>query len=297
MKKLIVLLLTLTMLFALTACGSESTFSTPLEEYFPDDWADRYILSEVEGVSIDVFCKSAYDNNTDNGWLFKLMLRDSFPDHLPTATELGTYEGKFVVATYATDVYEFDSDDIAADYSDMSADVEEILHQLLHALGGEHDHSHTHDEPVNTDNTVTETATGTYVTPETLGITDTYVGVFRLDVTLWSEESKNELLSENDQNGFISIAPDGTAYLRCGSDITEGTVRIYSDPDHVPVDQYLYELTFDGKTYYANMFQTVLTIDDMPEYSDPNGLKGTSWTFIHETDDWWTEETLSEAIG
>ena len=329
MKRLLLLLLVFTMLFTLISCGEKETNQNvvhedneltvnkdavtepveepikneiveehktydSLEDFFPEDWDGRYIITKVENVSTDVFCKSTSPDKANDGWLFQLMLMDSFPDYLPAATNLGTYNGKVVVAAYPENLHELNKEDVSADYYDMASDVEDILHQILHHLGGEHDHQH----PINTGTEEPNIpSNGTYVTPDSLGINHTFVGVFRLDCSYWSEESKNELLAPNNQYGFLSIAADGTAYLSRGDNITKGTALIYSDPNNVPDDKHLYEITFDGKTYYANMVQLVLTIDDMPEFSNPEGLKGTSWTFLHETDDWWTEDTFRDDIG
>lgn len=325
MRKLIYLLLAAAVLFTLTACGNNSGSAELGEEilheghdhdhdheheeiedpyavsslapYLPTDWANRYVIYEIEGESADVYCKAAYGNGTNNGWLFQLILMDSYPDHLPSAANLGTYNDKVVVAIYPSDVYEFESDDVAAEYRDMVNDVEDILHQLLHVLGGSHDHSN----PLNAGNEETTTSspviTDAYVTPEEIGISDTFVGVFRLDTSRWSEESKNELLHKDNQTAFLSIAPDGTAYLRCGNEITKGTAEIYSDTRNIPPDKSQYKLTFDGVTYGGNMLQLVLTLDDMPEYTDIDDMQGTSWTFIHESDDWWTEDTFADDIG
>lgn len=327
MRKIIFLLLAAAVLFTLTACGNNSGSeelgedilheghdhdhdhdheheeiedpyaSSPLAPYLPTDWSNRYVIYEKEGESADVYCKAAYGNGTNNGWLFQIALFDVFPEHLPVAVNLGTYDGKMIVATYPSDVYEFESDEVTAEYRDMFSDVEDILHQLLHALGGSHDHN----DPLNTatdKNTPSFPALqDTYVTPEEIGISDTFVGVFRLDTSRWSEESKNELLGKNNHKSFLSIAPDGTAYLRCGNETTEGTVLIYSNTRNIPIDKSQYQLTFDGTTYEGNMLQLVLTIDDMPEYTDIDGMQGTSWTFIHESDDWWTDATFADDIG
>ncbi|MBE6948403.1 MAG: hypothetical protein E7456_00985 [Ruminococcaceae bacterium] len=331
MKKLIALIIVLVMIFSLVSCKSEikspgthadseaqeeyehdhdheneteeethsHTHST-IESYLPSDWAGRYTLIEEENVSLDVYCKAAYGNTEGNGWLFRLMLMDAFPDYLPNAANLGTYNGKVIVGIYPTDVEEIDDKVIAEDYIDMLGDVEEILHELLHALGGEHDHTHISQdsEIINgkSDKANEKVAAGTYLPPEKLGITDTMVGVFRLDTTRWEKKFMDEFLGENHHHGYLSISADGTAYLILGHETIEGKAHIYSDYNNLPANMSMYRLSFNGKTSYANLDHGVLTVDDMEEYTDISGLKGTTWTFIHESDEWWTEDNIEENI-
>lgn len=149
-------------------------------------------------------------------------------------------------------------------------------------------------------NTISEA----YVTPDSVENTDAYIGVFRLDTSRWSEESLHKLfhVSEDDHNAehshehsvYLSIAPDGTAYLQCGSEITEGRALVYNNPENIPDSENMYQFTFGENKSYANLESQILTVDDMGEYTDINDMQGTTWTFIYENDNWWTLETLSK---
>ena len=151
----------------------------------------------------------------------------------------------------------------------------------------DHDHDHEHAESV-------ENPNGEYVTPETLGDYTSYVGEFHLDYSYWSEESIHELLGSENEHNFLSIAPDGTAYLGIGGEITEGTALVYSDIEHIPNDMPHYKLTFDGVTYDANILHPVITVDEMPEYSVPSGMTGSSWMFVLQSGDTSAEETVHD---
>lgn len=144
-----------------------------------------------------------------------------------------------------------------------------------------------------------------YVPPEETENFSTYTGVFRLDTSRWSDESMHDLFhghndSSNDEQAHdhehsvhLSIAPDGTAYLQCGENITKGSALIYYQPESIPDDENMYKITFGSKACSGNLEDQVLTVDDMNEYTDINDMQGTTWIFIYESNNWWTEESLS----
>ena len=62
----------------------------------------------------------------------------------------------------------------------------------------------------------------------------------------------------------------------------------------------LYKFTFAGVTYEADMLQTMIVMENMPEYAYLVGdteYTSSTWTFLHEEDDWWTEETFAGDVG
>lgn len=133
-----------------------------------------------------------------------------------------------------------------------------------------------------------------YTAPD--GLIET--GVYRLDCSEWTEESKNELLNPNNQNGFISISPDGTPYVARGGETVQGYVLVYHDPNNLPEGEPLCLLSFDGKIRPASCLQLVLTVEDMDAYTYVgSGNTSTDWTFIWEDGNYWTEESLRDDIG
>ena len=267
------------------SAAEENEFSHPIEAYFPDSWADRYVL-EWDETSVKIYCKAAYGEETGSyGWLCSIVWVTD-PNYIaPEYLELGVWEGSPVWMLMRSDVPVFSTEEIFAEWISMLQDTGTIADALREILqGGD---TAAVDEEL-------------YVLPEQYVEFGYYTGVFELLCNDWTEESVNALLGAETPYGYISVAGDGTAYLMLGRELKQGTVVMYYDDTAKPEDSPLYRFTFDGVTYEADMLQTMLMVDGLPEYSAYGGegtYTGTVWSFAHADNDWWTENTFSGDVG
>ena len=263
---------------------AEEGYGHPIEAYFPESWAGRYVLEYTDN-SVEISCKAAIAEETgDFGWLCTIILVTDPNYFSPEYTDLGMWEGCPVWMLMRSDVPVFFTDEIFGEWISMLQDTTAIidaLKQVLAEYGGAGDDT-------------------LYVTPERYVEYGYYTGVFRLICDDWTEESVETLLDPAYPYGFLSVAGDGTAYFMQGRKLLRGTVVMYCDDGAKPEDMPLYRFTFDGVTYEANMLQTMIVMENMPEYTCLAGdteYTSSTWTFLHEEDDWWTEETFAGDIG
>lgn len=259
-----------------------------LEGLFPADWDGRYILEEKDNC-VSVYCKKAYESlERDKSWLFSIyVITDDLV--LPDSFELGTLDDMVLEATMPWDIPQFSSEDIAAEYTDMIYDAGDILDILTDRIRlMEHLHKvQTYGYDLSL-----------YSSPEDVIST----GVYQLDCSNWSEESKQELLGTYNHTSYLSIAPDGTAYLSLGShEPRKATLRCTTATDLL-TDEPDCLFWFDGESVQpAHYEQLTLTIHGMEEVDlaeNPQGtMDGSIWTYVWVTDEYWTEESLRDDIG
>lgn len=279
---------------------AEATQSHPIESMFPSDWAGRYIIkTEKNGVS--VYCKLAAESpGMNDGWMFSIyhMVDDTLT--LPDYYEMGMYEGKPVHFTCPSDVYMFEDKTVEDEYRRMVSEIRIVCNRVEEKL------EELNDEAVSetTTDTVQETIAAdlydisNYNVPEVYGNMTGITGVYRLISSEWSEESKSNLLHPNNQHAFMSIAADGTLYVKRGREMVTGKAMVHKDYKTFTDADPFFVLVFDnGKVHYATMLQGVMTVADMETYTCRDGRTSEKWAFIHEDDDWWTEESLRGDIG
>lgn len=270
-----------------------------IEDLFPTDWDGRYVLVEEENSTlgynaIHIYCKKAYESvenaDKEQGKLFSIYYITG-EAVLPESTSLGTYEDYPVEAVVRSDVPVFSSDEIMNEYTDMIYDVGEILDAIKDRIA-ELEHFRQID--------LYGYDLSLYTAPDASWLE---TGVYALDCGNWSEDSKTEFLSEYNHTSYLSIAPDGTAYLSLGSnEPIKGTVLAAADLNTLPENEPEVIIWFeDGIIKPAYYLQLTLTIHGMDEVElnedAPKGLDGSTWTYTWVTSEFWTEETLRGDIG
>lgn len=265
-----------------------------IEAFFPTDWAGRYILEEKED-SIKVYCKKAYQAGEKDKSLLFYIYWITGDLVLPDYRDLGTYEGYPVEAVVPWDIPTFSSKEVTAEYTDMIYDVGRILDVIEDQLA-EEAYSYQADQY----DYESDYDLSLYTTPDA----STFVtGVYQLDCSSWSESSKNEILGEYNHTSYLSISPDGTAYLSLGSkEPIQGTLLMVEDESALPEDEPECLIWFeDGIMKPGYYLQLCLTIHGMEEVElkqgAQEGLGGSVWTYNWVSDRFWTEETFRGDIG
>ena len=260
-----------------------------LEDVFPLDWEGRYVILEKEN-SAEIYCKMAYESSEQNMSLLFSIYYITGNMELPEYIDLGTYNDYPVQAFVPWEVPAFSSNEIAEEYTDMIYDVGGILDAIEDRIA-----ELEHFRQVETYGF----DLSAYGSPKDKMMT----GVYQLDCSSWSEESKKELLGEYNHSSFISINPDGEAYLSLGShEPQKGTVLVAKNIEALPEDEPVCILWFDdGIIKYAYYLQGTLTIHGMEDVQlngdAPKGLSGSEWTYNWVSDEFWTEESLRDDIG
>ena len=261
------------------------TFKHPIEKYFPEDWAGRYIVEENENNGISVYCKMAAEQEDKNGaWLFSIYHIVGHIDP-PAYTDLGMYEGSPVYGTMPWEDYQFSSAEVQADYEDMIYEVGDVFDNVKNYLSGTKETVEDFQITFDMNN---------YDVPGALDASDSIVGLYKLMVSDWSEESKNTILHPDNQYSIISIAPDGTLFISRGYDTVQGTAYLHKNYRNMTTDEPLLLLVFeDGVMHPAYLVQMVLTVHGMEPYIGISGEENTSWNFMYSSEYWWTEEPVA----
>lgn len=260
-----------------------------LEDLFPEDWEGRYVIEEDE-YGLAVYCKMAYDaGEVSKGWLFSLNHRnDDF--EFPECYELGMYDGYPVEAMTPWDVTIFTTDEITAEYRDMFSDIGPIFDAIRDRIA-ELEHYRQVDE--------TGFDMSLYGIPD-----ESFAGVYQLDCGSWSEKSKRDLLGEYNHSSYLSISPNGDVYLSLGSqDPVKGKMLMANFPDALPEEEPECIIWFEPDNivkpvYLEQLVFTIHGMEDVELSSDaPKGLRGSEWTYVWVSGEYWTEESLRDDIG
>lgn len=268
-----------------------SDTDTGLEDLFPTDWSGRYVLQEEEN-AVHIYCKKAYETGEKNRSLLFSVYYLTGDIVLPDSTALGTYDGYPVEAVVPWEIPAFSSDAVTAEYTDMIYNVGSILNALADRLA-----ELEHFRQVS----LFGFDLSLYSPPN---ITPIATGVYQLDCSSWSEQSKNELLGEYNHTSYLSVAPDGTAYLSLGSnEPIRGTLFAATDPNILPDGEPECIIWFenDGIVKPVYDLQLAITIYGMEEAElkedAPKGLVGSAWTYTWVSGEYWTEESMRGDIG
>lgn len=259
-----------------------------IESLFPADWDGRYVLIQDEN-HVEVHCKKVYESNeSGNSLLFSVYAINEFLT-LPECIELGTLNGTPLEAMVGSWLpLEFTDEELAADFFDMDSDIYDILAVLKDRISLlEH---------------LRQVETYGFDLSLYNGPANSFfaTGVYQLDCSAWAESSKQELLGEYNHTSFLSVAPDGSAYLKLGSheeQIAHIMVATWPDTLMEGEPNCLFWLE-GGHVLPAYYNQMILTIHGMQEVElvDPN-LDGSVWTYGWVDGNFWTEESLRGDIG
>ena len=112
----------------------ENAFAHPVEAYFPENWAGRYVL-EWDETSVNIYCKAAYGEEMGgNGWLCSIVWVTD-PDYMTAAfVELGQWEGYPVWKVERSDVPMFSTEEIFAEWVSMLQDTAALGDTLREVL-------------------------------------------------------------------------------------------------------------------------------------------------------------------
>lgn len=225
-----------------------------IESVFPADWEGRYVLIQ-EADHVEVHCKKVYHSpEAANSWLFSVYaISENLV--LPDSYALGTLNEIPLEATLPWDIPVFSNEKLEQEYTDMIQDVGDIF-ELLKDRIALRDHMLQVERYGFDLSLYSSPGKGFFAT-----------GVYQLDCSNWSEESKQELLGTYNHTSFLSVAPDGTAYLSLGSHeeqkaTLEAATWLEALLDGEP--QCLFWLE-GGHVLPAYYDQMVLTIHGMPE--------------------------------
>lgn len=278
-----------------------SALDIGLEELLPTDWAGRYVVKEEQNTDLDysvvhVYCKMAYESLgtdlRDQSRLFSVYYLVGDDMVLPESTSLGTYDGVPVELTMRPDVPTFDSDAVAAEYIDMASDLTFVIDTLEDRVG-ELDHFQQ-VEKFGFDWSL-------YFPPD---VSDFAAGIYQLDCGLWTEESMNTLLTEYNHTSYLSVAPDGTAYLSQGSREPRKAELWAADPELLPEGEpgAIFWFEDDGIVKPVQCYeQRTIVIENMEKVElKENGAgktETTDWGYSWVSDDFWTELSMQDGIG
>lgn len=278
-----------------------SDLDISLDELLPTAWAGRYVVKEEQNASlgcsvVHVYCKLAYESLgadlRDQSRLFSVYYLEGDDIVLPESASLGTYDGVPVEMVTRPDVPVFSSDAVAAEYADMASDLTFVMDALEDRVA-ELDHFQR-VEAFGYDWSL-------YFPPNDA---DFATGIYQLDCGGWSEQSKRELLGENDYTSYLSVAPDGTAYLALGNQTPlKCRVSVAKEPNQLPKGEPYCTIWFEdsGAVKPAYYTQMVLSIHNMEraELADgaPKDLDGSVWTYTWVSGEYWTEEFWLGGIG
>lgn len=279
-----------------------SALDISLEELLPTDWAGRYVVKEEQNTNLDcsvvhVYCKMAYESLgtdlRDQGRLFSVYYLEGDDVVLPESTSLGTYDGVPVELTMRPDVPTFDSDAVAAEYIDMASDLTFVIDALEDRVG-ELDHFQR-VETFGFDHRL-------YFPPDGVSFA---TGIYQLDCGLWTEESMNTLLTEYNHTSYLSVAPDGTAYLSQGSrEPRKAELWAAADPELLPEGEpgAIFWFEDDGIVKPVQCYeQRTIVIENMEKVElKENGAgktETTGWGYSWVSGDFWTELSMQDGIG
>lgn len=279
-----------------------SDLDISLEELLPTDWADRYVVKEEEHTDPDysvvhVYCKMAYESLgaelKDQSRLFSVYYLPDDSLTLPESTSLGSYDGVPVELTMRPDVPTFDSNAVAAEYADMASDLTFVIDALEDRVA-ELDHFRKVENfGVDLD---------LYFPPD---VSKFQTGIYQLDCGLWTEESMNTLLTEYNHTSYLSVAPDGTAFLSQGSrEPRKAKLWVAADPELLPEGEPGAVLWFedDGIVKPVQCYeQMTIAIENMEKAElKANGsgeTETTDWGYSWVSGDFWTEASMQDGIG
>lgn len=262
--------------------------SSGIESLFPADWEGRYVLIQDEN-HVEVHCKKVYESNeSGNSLLFSVYAINEFLT-LPECIELGMLNDTPLEAMVGSWLpIEFTDEELAAEFFDMDSDISDILTVLKDRIS-----LLEHLRQVETYGF----DLSLYASPDN-GFFAT--GVYQLDCGSWAESSKQELLGEYNHTSFLSVAPDGSAYLKLGShEEQKATVMAAKWPnmllDGEPECLFWLEGGHVLPAYYEQMCLTIHGMQEV-ELVDPN-QDGSVWTYGWVDGNFWTEESLRDDIG
>lgn len=273
-----------------------------LDELLPTDWAGRYVVKEETHTGPDysvvhVYCKMAYESLgtdlRDQSRLFSVYYLEGDDMVLPESVTLGTYDSVPVELVTRPDVPSFASDAVAAEYANMACDLTFVMDTLEDRVA-ELDHFQQ-VEKFGFDRSL-------YFPPD---VSDFATGIYQLDCGLWTEESMNTLLTEYNHTSYLSVAPDGTAFLSQGSRAPrKATLWAAADPELLPEGEPGAVLWFedDGIVKPVQCYeQMTIAIQNMEKVElKANGsgeAETTDWDYGWVSSDFWMEEYMQDGIG